>query len=117
MKFGLLDLISQVKALDVNVDILYNNAGLMTAFHENYYEHNWDEWVLAFKVNVFAVYTLCSVFLPAMIENGFGRVVKLTSGIKDQPELAPYGASKWAVDKITDAGANGKFFSAIGHDF
>ena len=26
----------------------------------------------------------------------------MTSGIKDQPELAPYGASKWAVNKITD---------------
>jgi 3-oxoacyl-[acyl-carrier protein] reductase len=52
--------------------------------------------------NVFAVYTLCSAFLPAMIENGFGRVINITSGIKDQPELAPYGASKWAVNKITD---------------
>lgn len=37
-----------------------------------------------------------------MIENGFGRVINLTSGIKDLPELAPYGASKWAVNKLTD---------------
>ncbi|MDN3644497.1 SDR family oxidoreductase [Lutimonas halocynthiae] len=96
------DLISQVEALDLDVDILYNNAGLMTAFHENYWEHNWDEWALTFKVNVFALYTLCSAFLPGMVERGFGRVVNLTSGIKDQPELAPYGASKWAVNKITD---------------
>lgn len=96
------DLISQVEALDLDVDILYNNAGLMTAFHENYWEHNWDEWALTFKVNVFALYTLCSAFLPGMMERGFGRVVNLTSGIKDQPELAPYGASKWAVNKITD---------------
>ncbi len=95
-------LISEVKSLGINVDVLYNNAGLMTAFHENYWEHNWDEWALTFKVNVFAVYTLCAAFLPAMIENGFGRVVNLTSGIKDQPELAPYGASKWAVNKMTD---------------
>lgn len=96
------DLISQVESLDLDVDILYNNAGLMTAFHDNYWEHNWDEWALTFKVNVFALYTLCSAFLPGMIERGFGRVVNLTSGIKDQPELAPYGASKWAVNKITD---------------
>ena len=96
------DIISQVEALGLNVDILYNNAGLMTAFHENYWEHNWDEWALTFKVNVFALYTLCSAFLPGMIDRGFGRVVNLTSGIKDQPELAPYGASKWAVNKITD---------------
>jgi len=37
-----------------------------------------------------------------MIDNGFGRVINLTSGIKDQPELVPYGASKWAVNKLTD---------------
>ena len=41
-------------------------------------------------------------FIPAMIENGFGRVINLTSGIKDLPELAPYGATKWAVNKLTD---------------
>ena len=96
------DIISQVDVLGLNVDILYNNAGMMTTFHENYWEHNWDEWALTFKVNVFALYTLCSAFLPGMIARGFGRVVNLTSGIKDQPELAPYGASKWAVNKITD---------------
>lgn len=96
------NLISQVEALDLPIDILYNNAGLMTPFHENYWEHNWDEWALTFKVNVFALYTLCSAFLPAMIDRGFGRVINITSGIKDQPELAPYGASKWAVNKITD---------------
>jgi NAD(P)-dependent dehydrogenase (short-subunit alcohol dehydrogenase family) len=37
-----------------------------------------------------------------MIENGFGRVVNLTSGIKGEPQLAPYGASKAAVNKLTD---------------
>jgi NAD(P)-dependent dehydrogenase (short-subunit alcohol dehydrogenase family) len=37
-----------------------------------------------------------------MIENGFGRVINLSSGIMNQPELAPYGASKWAVNKLTD---------------
>lgn len=37
-----------------------------------------------------------------MIKNGFGRVINVTSGIKDLPELAPYGASKWAVNKLTD---------------
>jgi len=96
------NMISQVEELDLTVDILYNNAGLMTDFHENCWEHTWDEWSLTFKVNVFAVYTLCSAFIPAMIEGGFGRVVNLTSGIKDQPELAPYGASKWAVNKLTE---------------
>jgi NAD(P)-dependent dehydrogenase (short-subunit alcohol dehydrogenase family) len=48
------------------------------------------------------MYKLCAAFIPLMIENGFGRVVNLTSGIKHEPELAPYAASKWAVNKLTD---------------
>ncbi len=74
----------------------------MTPFHENFWKHSWEEWTETFKVNVMALYSLCGAFIPGMIENGFGRVVNLTSGIKDQPELAPYGASKWAVNKITE---------------
>ena len=96
------DLIKQVSNLKVNIDILYNNAAVMTPYHQDYWKHNWDEWMLTFKVNVFAMYSLCGAFIPAMIENGFGRVINLTSGIMDQPELAPYGASKWAVNKLTD---------------
>jgi len=94
--------IAQVEALNISVDILYNNAAVMTAYHENIWMHSWDEWMESFKVNVFAMYSLCSAFIPNMIENGFGRVINLTSGIKDTPELAPYGATKSAVDKLTE---------------
>jgi len=37
-----------------------------------------------------------------MRERGWGRVVNLTSRIDKTPQLAAYGASKWAVDKFTD---------------
>jgi 3-oxoacyl-[acyl-carrier protein] reductase len=96
------ELIRQVKELKIHVDILYNNAAIMTPYHTDYWSHSWDEWMKSFKVNVFAMYSLCAAFIPAMVENGFGRVINLTSGIMDQPELAPYGASKWAVNKLTD---------------
>lgn len=95
-------LIKQVKDLNVSVDILYNNAAIMTDYHSNYWEHNWNEWIDTFKVNVIAMYDLCSAFIPLMIKNYYGRVINLTSGIQNTPELAPYGASKWAVDKLTD---------------
>lgn len=95
-------LIAQVKYLKINIDILYNNAAVMTPFREEIWTHSWDDWGETFKVNVMAMYTLCGEFIPGMIENGFGRVINLTSGIKDLPELAPYGASKWAVNKLTD---------------
>jgi len=95
-------LIVQVQDLNIDVDILYNNAAIMTPFHDDFWNHSWSEWTETFKVNVMAMYSLCGAFIPAMIEKGFGRVINVTSGIKDQPELAPYGASKWAVNKLTD---------------
>jgi 3-oxoacyl-[acyl-carrier protein] reductase len=95
-------LIAQVKDLNINIDILYNNAAIMTSFHDDFWNHSWEEWMESFKVNVYALYKLCGAFIPDMVENGFGRVINLTSGIKDMPELAPYGASKWAVNKLTD---------------
>ncbi len=96
------NVINQVKNLKIKVDILYNNAAVMTPYKVDIWDHSWEDWMLSMKVNVFAMYTLCAVFIPAMIENGFGRVINLVSGIKDQPELMPYGASKWAVMKLTD---------------
>ena len=96
------DIINQVKSLDIDIDILYNNAAIMKDFHEDYWSHSWDEWINTYKVNVIAMYTLCGAFIPSMIERGFGRVINITSRIMHKPELAPYGASKWAVDKLSD---------------
>lgn len=96
------ELIKQVKDLNINIDVVYNNAAIMTPFYEDYWNHSWEDWMLSMKVNVFAMYSLCGAFIPGMIKRNFGRVINLTSGIKDLPELAPYGATKWAVNKLTD---------------
>ena len=95
------NLIDQVRALDVPVDILYNNAAIMRDYREDIWAHTTDDWLETYKVNVVAMYKLCSAFIPAMIKNKFGRVVNTTSRIMNQPQLAPYGASKWAVDKLS----------------
>jgi NAD(P)-dependent dehydrogenase (short-subunit alcohol dehydrogenase family) len=44
---------------------------------------------------------LCIAFAPGMKERGYGRIINLSSGIKDVPNLAPYSVSKAAVDKFT----------------
>lgn len=94
-------LIDQVRSLEIPVDILYNNAGIMRQYREDIWSHTAEDWLETYKVNVVAMYKLCSAFIPAMIENKFGRVVNTTSGITNEPQLAPYGASKWAVNKLT----------------
>jgi len=83
------------------VDILYNNAAIMSPFKENFWKHTPEAWAGSFQVNLFAMYYFCSAFIPLMIRRDYGRVVNLTSGIKDQPELLPYSTTKAAVDKLT----------------
>lgn len=99
---GVHRVIKQVEKLGIDVDILYNNAAIMTAHQSDIWQHSWEDWMLTMKTNVFAMYTLCSAFVPQMAERGYGRVVNLSSGISKTPELAPYSASKWAVIKLTE---------------
>ena len=95
-------IIKQVNDLNITVDILYNNVGIMTPYKVDYWQHTWEELEQSMKVNLFSMYSFCSAFVPKMIENGFGRVINLISAIKDQPELLPYSTSKWAIVKLTD---------------
>jgi NAD(P)-dependent dehydrogenase (short-subunit alcohol dehydrogenase family) len=81
------------------IDILYNDAGFMTPYHEDIFVAEASEYALSFAVNTLAPIALCSLMLPGMIERKFGRVVNVTSGIKDQPQLMAYAASKAALDK------------------
>ena len=46
------------------------------------------EWDRVFQINVWALMALCQAFAPGMRERGYGRIINLTSGIADQPNLA-----------------------------
>ena len=92
--------IRQVLAGPGPVDILYNNAAIMSAW-KPVWELTPAEWQAVFQVNVWAVIALCQAFAPDMKARGFGRIINLSSGIKDTPHLAPYSVSKAAVDKYT----------------
>jgi len=93
-------LISQVQDRPGVVDILYNNAAIQNDW-ESIWEIDLDEWRRIFEVNLFAMIRLCNAFAPEMKRRGFGRIINLTSGIQDIPQLAPYSVSKAAVDKYS----------------
>jgi NAD(P)-dependent dehydrogenase (short-subunit alcohol dehydrogenase family) len=82
------------------IDILYNNAAIMSPWLP-IEKTPIDVWLATLRVNLFATIALCSAFVPGMKERKFGRVINLTSGIKDTPSLAPYGVSKAAIDKYS----------------
>jgi NAD(P)-dependent dehydrogenase (short-subunit alcohol dehydrogenase family) len=92
-------LAAEVQKLSGGLDILYNNAAIMTQYRPDIYSATEDEYALSFKVNTIAPITLCNLIIPDMIKKGFGRVINVTSGIKDEPQLMPYAASKAALDK------------------
>jgi NAD(P)-dependent dehydrogenase (short-subunit alcohol dehydrogenase family) len=83
-----------------HVDILYNNAGVQNAW-ESVWEIERSTWREVLDVNVVALALLTNAFAPGMLEREYGRIVNVSSGIRDIPQLVPYSASKAAVDKYT----------------
>lgn len=80
------------------VDVLYNNAAIMTPWRDPH-SHPLDDYRLSFEVNVIALVRLCDRLLPPMLERHWGRIVCVTSGIENIRELLPYSMSKAAVDR------------------
>jgi 3-oxoacyl-[acyl-carrier protein] reductase len=97
---GIQTIIEGVKSDPGYVDILYNNAAISNT-STPIFEFSLDVWFKTFQVNLFAMIQLCNAFAPGMRERGYGRIINLTSGITNQPNLAPYSVSKAAVDKYS----------------
>ena len=85
-------------------DLLINNAALMNAPTElwNVPLENFHDLT---RVNINGVYHVIRHFLPAMAELSAGVIVNLSSGWgrSTSPEVAPYCATKWAVEGLTRA--------------
>jgi 3-oxoacyl-[acyl-carrier protein] reductase len=90
------------EAIEVSgaLDIVFNNAAIMTPWHAAYVETPLDDFRRSFEVNVIAAIQITYRVLGPMRQRGWGRIVQVTSGIRDQPELMAYAASKAALDKF-----------------
>ncbi len=97
------DVSAMLKELLLNgppIDILYNNAAIMTSYYSDWLSVPADDLRLSFEVNVTALIQICLTLIPGMVSRGWGRIINVTSGIADQPELIAYAVSKAAVDKF-----------------
>ncbi|MCA9211425.1 MAG: SDR family oxidoreductase [Planctomycetales bacterium] len=85
-------------------DILINNAALINETTE-LWNVPVDEFSELFAVNVNGTFYTIRNFVPAMIENGSGVIVNFSSGWgrSTSPEVAPYCATKWAIEGLTSA--------------
>ncbi len=82
------------------IDVLFNNAAVMTPYRSNYAEVTADDYRRSFEVNLIAPVRITHGLLPSMLARRFGRIVQVTSGIRNEPELMAYAASKAALDKF-----------------
>lgn len=86
----------------VEVDILFNNAGLLTGgLIEN---QSLEEIYSMFQVNVTALVHLTRALLPGMVKRGRGKIINNSSvsAFMHFPCASTYAASKAAVVAFTD---------------
>lgn len=85
-------------------DILVNNAGLINP-SAALWEVPEETFSRLVDVNIKGVFLVTRAFLPAMIARGSGVVVNMSSGWGRSVDatVAPYCASKWAVEGMTRA--------------
>ena len=83
------------------IDVVFNNAGLQVAYRADFWHTPTDDFTTSMQVNLIAPAMICLRLVPAMLKQGFGRVINLTSGIRAEPEQSGYAASKAALEKFT----------------
>jgi len=85
-------------------DILINNAALMNN-PAPLWEVPADEFSRLIDVNIKGVVNVIRAFVPTMVKAQKGVIVNYSSGWgrSISPEVAPYCASKWAIEGLTKA--------------
>ncbi len=85
-------------------DLLINNAALINR-NAVLWQISAAEFSAVIDVNIKGVTNIVRHFLPAMIARAQGVVVNFSSGWgrSTSPEVAPYCATKWAVEGLTQA--------------
>lgn len=85
-------------------DLLLNNAGLINR-NAPLWKVPTHEFDAVIDVNIKGVANVIRHFVPAMVNTGKGIIVNFSSGWGREvdAEVAPYCASKWAVEGLTRA--------------
>lgn len=83
-------------------DLLLNNAALMSPVSP-LWEIAWKDFDEVIDVNIKGVANVIRHFVPAMVKNKSGIIVNFSSGWGRGTDagVAPYCASKWAIEGLT----------------
>jgi short-subunit dehydrogenase len=94
---------NKVSELELNVDILINNAGI--AFSDEFLDIPLDDYNNLIDLNIKAMINLTYKFLPKMVENKSGMILNISSvlGVLPIPDMAVYGGSKAFILSFSEA--------------
>src|SRR6195256_6409022 len=84
------------------IDILVNNAGV-AGVNKSVWETDLDEWRKVLRINLDGPFICCKAIAPAMIAQGYGRIVNIASiaGKEGNPNAPHYSASKAGLIALT----------------
>ncbi len=85
------------------VHVLVNNAGIWGPKGE-VEENDWSEWVYTVQINLLASVLMCREVLPAMKQQGYGKIIQLSGGgaTKPMPRTSAYAATKAAIVRFAE---------------
>lgn len=91
---------------NIHIDFLVNNAGF--GDYGNFYEASWEKLEQMMDVNIKALTKFTYLFVNAMVEKGYGRILNVasTAAFQPGPLMAVYYASKAYVLSFSEAISN-----------
>lgn len=92
-------MLNEIEARVAQIDMVFNNAAIQAAWRQDPWQTTAEDFRKSFEINVISLARICNRLVPPMLARKWGRVVNVTSGIANLPQLTAYAVSKAAVDK------------------
>lgn len=92
-------MLDEIEARVAQIDMVFNNAAIQAAWRQDPWQTTAEDFRKSFEINVISLARICNRLVPPMLARKWGRVVNVTSGIANLPQLTAYAVSKAAVDK------------------
>lgn len=97
------ELFHQIKKRYGSVDVLINNAGI--SYVGLFTDMTPEDWNRVITTNLTSVYNCCSLAIPDMVKNKYGKIINISSvwGKVGASCEAAYSASKGGMNALTKA--------------
>ena len=98
------DVVKNAESVFGKIDILINNAALWRCWAP-FTDTSTDEWRKFIDINIMGVVYCTKAVLPKMLENGYGRIINVSSvaGVYGNANMVHYSTTKGAIIAMTKA--------------